>query len=183
MNQKDTIHIQNILKGNKNSEQLIYFKYKKQIKQFIHAKYDKYNQMEDCIDDYVADIMIKIFSNLAKYDEKKSDFRTWVFTITNNHMRNIVRDNNVRRAICRNLRTTTSTNDYIEYETNNSLDFISKQISNDDYTMLSMKYLDGYNYHEIGKEFNTTSTCIANKINYIKTVLKNHKANKHLILD
>jgi DNA-directed RNA polymerase specialized sigma24 family protein len=35
-----------------------------------------------------------------------------------------------------------------------------------------MKYVQGYNYCEIGKEFNTTSSTISNKVNYIKTKLK-----------
>jgi RNA polymerase sigma-70 factor (ECF subfamily) len=181
MNQTDTIHIQNILKGNKNSEQHIYFKYKKLIKKLIHVKYDRYNQSDDNIDDYVADIMVSIFVNLSKFDDKKSDFSTWVYNIANNYMKNVIKSNCTRKANSEDRYVNcTSTNASIAYETNNTLDFLSKQISNEDFIMLSMKYMDGYNYNEIGKEFNTTSTRISNKINYIKTRLR---ANKHLIYD
>jgi DNA-directed RNA polymerase specialized sigma24 family protein len=38
-----------------------------------------------------------------------------------------------------------------------------------------MKYVQGYDYNEIGKEFNLTSSTISNKVNYIKTKLKKDK--------
>ena len=55
---------------------------------------------------------------------------------------------------------------------NSSVNFLSTQISASDYALLDMKYVQGYNYCEIGKEFNTTSNTISNKVNYIKTKLK-----------
>lgn len=54
----------------------------------------------------------------------------------------------------------------------NSVSFISSQISASDYALLDMKYIQGYNYCEIGKEFNLTSGTISNKVNYIKSKLK-----------
>jgi DNA-directed RNA polymerase specialized sigma24 family protein len=44
-----------------------------------------------------------------------------------------------------------------------------------------MKYLQGYDYNEIGKEFNVSSSTVSNKVNYIKTKLK--KQNADLIED
>jgi RNA polymerase sigma factor (sigma-70 family) len=125
--------------------------------------------------------MVSIFVNLSKFDDSKSDFGTWVYNITNNYMKNIVKLNIARRINCEDrFEYSTSTNASMAYETSNTLDYLSKQISDDDFAMLSMKYIDGYNYNEIGKEFNTTSACVSNKINYIKTRLR---ANKHLIYD
>jgi DNA-directed RNA polymerase specialized sigma24 family protein len=60
----------------------------------------------------------------------------------------------------------------IEFENNNTLSYLSSQISPSDYTLLSMKYIQGYNYNEIGNEFNITSSTVSNRINYIKTKLK-----------
>ena len=42
----------------------------------------------------------------------------------------------------------------------------------DELNMLQMKYIDGFNYKEIGEKFNITSSTVSNKINYIKTILK-----------
>ena len=177
--QKDIIHIQNILGGNKKSEQYIYFKYKKEIKKIIINKYGKSFDT----DDHVSDIIIKIFSNLDKFDNSKSNFNTWIFNIVKNHMNTIHRDIKSKKIYVEEYYSNFSTeytNVCTTYETNNTLDYISRKISISDFEMLSMKYLDGYNYNEIGKEFNTSSTSACNKINYIKTKLKN---NKHLIYD
>lgn len=59
-----------------------------------------------------------------------------------------------------------------EYDNCSSVNFISSQISPSDYALLDMKYVQGYNYCEIGKEFNLTSGTISNKVNYIKSKLK-----------
>lgn len=62
-----------------------------------------------------------------------------------------------------------------EFENCNSINFISQQISVQDYTLLDMKYVQGYEYCEIGKEFNLTSNTVSNRVNYIKTkIKKNH---------
>jgi DNA-directed RNA polymerase specialized sigma24 family protein len=50
--------------------------------------------------------------------------------------------------------------------------FISTQISPNDFALLDMKYVQGYDYKEIGSEFQLTSSTVSNKINYIKTKLK-----------
>lgn len=196
--QNDIIHIQNIL-GNeqgisgccgtsgtsgryfdsKKSEQYLYFKYRKIIKKTIKAKYGKSFD----IDDYVSDIMVKIFLGLDKFDPIKSTFGTWVFNIVKNHMNTVFRDMRTKKIHeCEYFSNSTAEHSKIctDYETNNTLDYISRKISIFEFEMLSMKYLDGYNYNEIGKELNTSSTVACNKINYIKTKLKN---DKHLICD
>jgi len=59
-----------------------------------------------------------------------------------------------------------------DFENCSSVNYITTQLSPSDYTLLDMKYVQGYDYCEIGKEFNLTSTTISNKVNYIKTKLK-----------
>jgi RNA polymerase sigma factor (sigma-70 family) len=58
------------------------------------------------------------------------------------------------------------------FENANAVSFISSQISPSDYALLDMKYVQGYDYKEIGSEFQLTSSTVSNKINYIKTKLK-----------
>lgn len=63
-----------------------------------------------------------------------------------------------------------------EFETCDSINFITTHLSPEDYTMLNMKYVEGYNYCEIGKEFNLTSSTVSNKVNYIKAKLNKEHA-------
>jgi len=66
--------------------------------------------------------------------------------------------------------TFTSSNN--SFENCSAINYISTQISPTDFTLLDMKYVQGYDYNEIGKEFNVTSSTISNRVNYIKTKLK-----------
>lgn len=57
-------------------------------------------------------------------------------------------------------------------ETNDSLDFISNKIGINEFSMLTMKYKEGYSYDEIAKEFNSDESKISNKVNYSKFKIK-----------
>ncbi|MFW6243176.1 MAG: sigma-70 family RNA polymerase sigma factor, partial [bacterium] len=125
----------------------------------------------------------------------KSKYISWVYTITKNYIidkwrcssntfelsgnlsislenNDIVDDYYSNNMLYNNNVYTTSTSTF-DFETNSTVNFISKQLTPKDYTMLDMKYVQGYNYDEIGKEFNVTSTTVSNRVNYIKTKLKN----------
>lgn len=68
----------------------------------------------------------------------------------------------------------------IEFENCSSINYISQQISAQDFALLDMKYVQGYEYCEIGKEFNTSSNTVSNRVNYLKTKLKkNHFQEIH----
>jgi len=69
----------------------------------------------------------------------------------------------------------------MEFENRNSITYISTQLTPQDFTLLDMKYVQGYNYDEIGSEFNVTSSTISNRVNYIKTKLK--KNNSEIIYE
>lgn len=64
-----------------------------------------------------------------------------------------------------------------EFENCNTISYLSLQISPVDYSLLNMKYVQGYSHCEIGKEFNLTSSTVSNRINYIKTKLKKQNAD------
>ena len=205
------ILIQNILNGNRASEEIFFNKYKNIIKNYLKNKYLNYNI--DDIDDCVSEILIKVFYSLDKYDSEKSGVKNWVLSITKNFMIDTWRhkssliSNNVSlldynsnqylstcdSAICWSdytIKTTTMCNNSYDgnmttfdnnFENNNTLSYISSQISPNDYCLLDMKYIQGYNYDEIGKEFQITSSTVSNRINYIKSKLK--KNNSEVIYD
>lgn len=57
-------------------------------------------------------------------------------------------------------------------EMNDSLDFILKKIGVENYTMLKMKYNDGYSYDEIAKEFKSNESKISNRVSWCRIKIK-----------
>jgi RNA polymerase sigma factor (sigma-70 family) len=204
--QEDTILIQEILDGNPRAQEILYEKYTKSVNNFLKEKYTSYNDF----DDDVAEIMIKVFMKLESFDSKKSKFRSWVYSIAKNHMIDKWRSNTITLTgnstvlsvdanmgidisgyitststgtIASNQSTFTTSNCCagMEFENCSSINFISNQITPEDYTLLDMKYVQGYDYNEIGMEFNVTSSTISNRVNYIKSKLK--KNNPEIIYE
>lgn len=194
-NIEDTIHIQKILDNDKKSEQFLYKKYKKLLIDFIKTNYPQNQEYEDD----VAEILIKIFTSLSKYDANKSQFKSWVFTIAKNYMIDKMRCKNKNDNCTINLTTynyicttqnTPSTSNFIDnftefnstntniFESCVSVDYISNQLDSCDFTFLNMHYGYGYSYSEIGNEFNITSNTVSNRVNYVKNKLKRNNINE-----
>lgn len=187
------ILIQNILNGNQLAEETLYNRYRKIVRDFILSKYSTYYDL----DDDVSEIMIKVFLNLKVFDVEKSKFKSWVLSITKNYMIDkwrstgtlqassslTVTSTNYEGSFYNNTTTNGNTNclaftsnagfsTSCSFENCNTVNFISTQLSPSDFTLLDMKYVQGYDYKEIGSEFQITSSTVSNKINYIKTKLK-----------
>ena len=203
--QEDTKIIQNILKGNSQAQEMLYEKYCKLVKDFLNNKYPTYYDL----DDDVSEIMIKVFTGLEKYDINKSKFMSWVFSIAKNHMidkwrgktitltgsnthctysttmadigSSFINSSNTGTINVNNSYITNCTSADYDFENCSSINYILGQLTPQDYTLLDMKYVQGYNYTEIGSEFNVTSTTISNRVNYIKTKLK--KNNPEIIYE
>jgi len=192
--------IRNVLQNDVNSQNKLYDKYWLYVSNFIRKNYTQYNDIEDD----VSEILIKIFTNLKTFDINKSEFSSWVCTITKNHMVDKWRSTNISNTLeIKDGYITSSTNycnanistnsglvcceiyDYYSishnnYETNNTLSYLTSQLSTTDCALLTMKYIYGYNYCEIGDELNVSSTSVSNRVNYIKTKLK--KNNPEIVL-
>ena len=185
--------IRKIKDGDKKAEIKIYNYYRDKVTRFIFKKYPTNTYIED----NVSEILIKVFENIDKYSNNRANFNTWVLTIAKNHMLDGIKkmqpiytnfvssggditlaNNNV--ATCSTftyngevmsfsepMSLCTSSPDY-SIQINDSMGQIASTVSCSDYSMLSMKYIDGYNYNEIGMEFNLTSEEVSNKINYNK---------------
>lgn len=206
--QEDTEAIQESLNGNVKAQETLYNKYSKIVRDFMEKKYSGYRDIEDD----VSEIMIKVFTNLDTFDPRQSKFKSWVFTITKNHMVDKWRCNTITLtsgASCTFSINADNTSDALyfdsisnsgtltldgsasisvsnsyegtEFENCSSINYVSNQLTPQDYTLLDMKYVQGYDYNEIGKEFNVTSSTISNRVNYIKTKLK--KNNTEIIYE
>lgn len=194
-----------IISGDQVAQETFYNKYKKIVKDFIRSKYPKLNDT----DDYVADILIKVFYSLDKYDQEKSSVKSWVLVITKHYMIDVWRTKAANGTFCNSslsisnngmatgqltvngtpigwadeatITTSmssfgtgsfTTSNADCEFENCNTVCYLSTQLSPMDFSLLNMKYVQGYDYNEIGKEFNLTSSTVSNRINYVKTKLK-----------
>ena len=176
--------------GNPVAQETVYKKYRKTVKNYILSKFPPYYDLEDD----VSEIMIKVFLNLKDYNSNKSQFKTWVINIAKNYLidkwrtgsgcitvsaSNMVfnTDNSCNTITYSNnsnnlISFTSANNTSCTFENCNAVNYVSTQLSPADFALLDMKYVQGYNYNEIGSEFQLTSSTISNKINYIKTKLK-----------
>lgn len=208
-NTEDTILIQNILEGDKQSEEKLYEKYKKILTDYLRKEFPRNSEYEDD----VSEILIKVFLSLSNYDLEKSKFKTWVFTIAKNYMIDksrctwkLTNNNNTNdyyfydadsitlqnASLTMSSDTTTYTSDgsthiytsnncdFIEFENTVSVNYVSNQLKSCDFTFLNMHYGYGYSYCEIGNEFNVSSNTVSNRVNYIKNKLKKCN-NKEII--
>lgn len=197
MNQKGTITlIQEILNGSKEAENKFYSICYKHVEDYMKYNYSSIYDVEDDI----SEILIKLFANLFKYNSELSQFKSWVNNITKNHMIDKWRasgttvttslsDMDVNSGFTNSSANTTAidvsfavstttnnlgitTNICGSYEVNDTVNYITSELSSCDYTLLNMKYVQGYSYDEIGCEFNLSSSTVSNKVNYIKSKIK-----------
>lgn len=193
--------IQNTLDRKPRAEKIFYNKYKEVIKNYIKYKYPKYNiNIDDYVSDILIQVFCNLQKYNPEKSTFKSwvlvvarnymidKWRSNTIDLTSNNIQYngefiLSNDSSVSCSFCENWEegaNTTLNNVDISFTTSgdvtldscNSVSYISEQLSPEDFTLLDMKYVQGYNYCEIGKEFNLTSTTISNKVNYIKTKIK-----------
>jgi len=187
------------LDGNLTAQETLYKKYRKLIKDFILSKHTYYYDIDDDVSEVLIKIFmnIKDFSeHKAKFKSwvlsitKNYLIDKWRCT-TACCTTILPASNNVSLTSCdytgSYFNTTFTTNTdclatsqgssytnstSCSFENCNAVNYISTQLSPVDFTLLDMKYIQGYDYKEIGSEFQITSSTVSNKINYIKTKLK-----------
>lgn len=186
----DMILINKVIDGNHAAQRTLYDSCKKTINNYIKGKYP--NSQD--IDDDTSEVLMKIFLNLRTFDINKSKFNSWIISIAKNYMIDKWRSNPMQfTALDEN-----DNNDFQDYDdvfipeyTNTTLKICSNnyfetdndikfELTSCEYAMVNMKYIQGYSYKEIGKEFNLTSSTASNKVNYIKSkIKKNHSESRY----
>jgi RNA polymerase sigma-70 factor (ECF subfamily) len=86
MENDDEYLIKEYLDGNQNSFKLLVEKYTPSIYNFSIRFVGG-----DYVNDIVQDVFIKVWKNIKKFDNKKSGFKTWIFTITRNTITDYLR--------------------------------------------------------------------------------------------
>ena len=195
--------------GNPQAQEILYEKYKKSVKNFLKSRYSIYYDLDDDVSEIMIKVFMKLDTfdgtkskfrswvfSIAK-NHMIDKWRSNTITLTGNNttcsftvstdvtdvLTNgyITSSNTSMVADCGSTFTTSNCCAGSEFENCNSINHISDQLSPQDFTLLDMKYVQGYSYNEIGNEFNVTSSTISNKVNYIKTKLK--KNNLEIIYE
>jgi len=207
--QEDTVLIQNILSGSHLAQETLYNKYKKSVKNFLKGKYSLYYDLDDDVSEIMIKVFMNlstfdsskskfrswVFSIAKNYMIDKWRNNACTATLMSNNitftssidcpeisMNNsgFITSGNINNLAFSSNGTCVSCST-TDFEHCSSINYISTQLSPTDFTLLDMKYVQGYDYNEIGKEFNVTSSTISNRVNYIKTKLK--KNNSEIIYD
>jgi RNA polymerase sigma-70 factor (ECF subfamily) len=186
----DKEFIVKINEGNKEAEKKLFDYTKSKIKNFINYKYPSITSEDD-----TADIVIKIFQKINKFDNEKSKYSTWIINVAKNHMidKSRIYSNNIMFYSTSNTRfgdtlnilcSHTGENQTISFQSDGFYDILENKdnikslassIDGVDMSMLRMKYSSGYNYEEIGKELNMDKTQVSNRVSYLKKKLKKGK--------
>jgi len=194
--------IQNTLNGSPQAQEILYDKYKKSVRNFLKNKYSVYYDLDDDVAEIMIKVFIKLNTfdstkskfrswvfSIAK-NHMVDKWRNNTLSLTGGSNSNCVFSYSTTGPEIggdSTFLTTTSTaaldvggtfttsntcSADFDFENCSSINFITDQITPQDYTLLDMKYVQCYNYNEIGSEFNVSSNTISNRVNYIKTKLK-----------
>jgi len=197
------------LDGNPQAQEILYEKYKKSVKNFLKSRYSIYYDLDDDVSEIMIKVFMKLDTfdrNKSKFrswvfsiakNHMIDKWRSNTITLTGNNntcsytvstdvtdvlTNDYITSSNTSMVVdCGSTFTTSNCCAGLEFENCNSINHISDQLSPQDFTLLDMKYVQGYSYNEIGNEFNVTSSTISNKVNYIKTKLK--KNNLEIIYE
>jgi RNA polymerase sigma factor (sigma-70 family) len=189
------------LDGNKTAQETLYKRYRKIIKDFILSKYSTYYDIDDDVSEVLIKVFMNIsdfqehkskFKSWVLSITKNYMIDKWRCTAiccttilpananvslsscnynAGGYFNNTFTINDANIVNAANSGTAVNSAS-CTFENTNAVSFISSQLSPVDFTLLDMKYVQGYDYKEIGSEFQLTSSTISNKINYIKTKLK-----------
>ena len=86
MEKSDDFLVKEYLDGDQDSFNMLIQKYTSSIYNFSIRFVG-----EDNANDIVQDVFIKVWKNIKKFDDKKSNFKTWIFTIARNTVTDYLR--------------------------------------------------------------------------------------------
>ena len=188
--------------GNLTAQEILYKRYRKIVKDYILSKQRNYYDIDDDVSEILIKVFMNIGEfreHISKFKSwvlsiaKNYLIDKWRCTTAccntilsasanisltscsynaGSYFSNSFTTSDVNCISASNGTITTTNSTSCNFENANAVSFISTQLSPADYTLLDMKYVQGYDYKEIGSEFQITSSTVSNKINYIKTKLK-----------
>lgn len=183
MNQEDTDLVNSIIsKKDRLAENKLYAKYYRK----VLGKVRSYRHDSESAKDITSDILIKIFTNLENYSTEKSNFGSWVMSITNNHLIDLYRkdknkidtvsynavnfDGDIEESknIYANTVSYSMEDDFLIKE---DVDTALSTLKESESELMVLKFFYGYDNSELGYHYNMSNDKISFKINYIKKKL------------
>ncbi len=151
--------------GDDEGFEYIYNEYHNILYSIIKSSIKNQDDTEDCL----QEVFYKIFISINKFNDKLSSFKTWIITITNNCIIDMLRKN-------RNEEIMTSLNvDMIEAEDktiNYTLySYFASLLGDKEYHLLLLRYGFNYSINEIAKELNVSPSAIRHHLKLIKEKL------------
>jgi RNA polymerase sigma-70 factor (ECF subfamily) len=120
-------------------------------------------------EDLVSEIFIKVLNHFDEYDETLSK-TSWLMTITKNHLANYWRDRKPTQSIDATLENEDMDNEqqWLKHglkalkkgESKYQISELLAHLSQNDQELVTMHYLFGYNYAEIGEFVGMTETAV-----------------------
>lgn len=146
----------------------LYEEYHMKVMRFIQSKVNDYYLAEDLC----SDVFVKVYEKLGSFDENKSSFSTWVFTITRNTLIDYYRTRKVTEEIPENL---TYYDDQEEEDITDKdlekLAFALEKLDERSRKLIILHYYDGLTLKEIAEKLN---------ISYIYAKVLHSKSLKNL---
>lgn len=110
-------------------------------------------------EDLLMDVVLKAYENFDKFDEKKGTFKTWMFTLTHNHLVNHWRNQAKKKTISLDaieeagvtvatIEAEDTASSRIESE---NIKHILSLMNDTEREMISLKYLEDLNNREIAE--------------------------------
>lgn len=142
-----------------------------------------YNNEE--AEDILQDVFVKVWKNIDKFDENKSSFRTWIFTITKNAVYDSLRKTkNKELVFSLNEKDDNGNETEIEdiqadifkiIERNQKKDLLLwsiDKLSREEKTILLLHFEEGLTFSEIGDVFDLSTNTIKSKYRRLLMKLK-----------
>lgn len=134
----------------------------KQYYQMIYLFVKKRVVMQQVAEDLTSEIFEKVYTSFSNYDADRCSIQTWLFVITNNHLKNYYRDKKEYIAfddVMENtLRSEESVESILELKERQAvLKEVIKQLPERDMQIILYRYYMDMSAVDIGKKLNMTS--------------------------
>jgi len=113
-------------------------------------------------EDLLMDVVLKAYENFHKFDPGKSSFKTWIFTLTHNHLVNYWRDSKKKKTTSLDqleeagfsaaaISPEDKVSPRIESE---KIQHVLSLMKDAEREIITLRYLEDLDYHEIAKIIN-----------------------------
>jgi len=173
---RDQEIVASLLRYEERGLSLLYQNYSSSINGVIH----RIVRSDDVAAEVLNDVFLKVFNNIASFDENKSKLYTWIARIARNASIDKLRSAEYKK---KGVTSSMDANPFLENSsvTNESMDYINlskilEVLDNDTKRMVEMIYLEGYTYDDCGSELevpvSTVKTKVRRALMKLRTFLK-----------